>query len=257
MILHTREWGSMTAPAVVCLHGIGGHGGRFRRLAEERLAGRFRVIALDLRGHGRSDYDPPWDLDTHVADLVETASALGFDDPVTWLGHSFGARLVMELSKDAPDLVGRAVLLDPPIWVPPPIALERAEEARTAQSYASFEDALAAFPVADDDGQRRLLEEELGAHLIGATDGRLRWRVCQSAVVCGYAELTKVPPLTALEHPALLVRGAESEVVPDLLLEAYREAAGSLLEVVTVPGGHTVLWDSFAETADAIETFLP
>ena len=49
-----HEWGDPAAPAVVCVHGVTGHGERFKRLAEERWASRFRVVAPDLRGHGRS-----------------------------------------------------------------------------------------------------------------------------------------------------------------------------------------------------------
>ena len=60
MRLHLHEWGDPGAPVVLCLHGVTGHGLRFRRLAEERLATRYRVLAPDLRGHGRSGWEPPW-----------------------------------------------------------------------------------------------------------------------------------------------------------------------------------------------------
>src|SRR5207244_9944259 len=62
MLLQLHEWGDRTAPPVVALHGITGFGRRFRRLAEERLASRFRVLAPDLRGHGSSSWEPPWTI---------------------------------------------------------------------------------------------------------------------------------------------------------------------------------------------------
>ena len=46
--------------------------------------------------------------------------------------------------------------------------------------------------------------------------------------------------------------GEDSYVTYDHLLDAHRAALGDLLEVVTVPGGHTVLWDALDETAAAI-----
>jgi pimeloyl-ACP methyl ester carboxylesterase len=52
------------------------------------------------------------------------------------------------------------------------------------------------------------------------------------------------------------VLGADSYVSYDHLLESHREALGDLLEVVTVPGGHTVLWDALDETAEAVDRFL-
>src|SRR5256886_3331643 len=76
MMLHVHEWGDPAAPPLVCVHGVTGHGERFKRLAEERWGARFRVVAPDLRGHGRSGYEPPWTFSTLTADLVETLSAL-------------------------------------------------------------------------------------------------------------------------------------------------------------------------------------
>ena len=81
MRLHVHEWGDAGAPAVVCVHGVSAHGRRFRKLAEERLASSFHVLAPDLRGHGLSEHDPPWDLATHVRDVEETLEELGVEAP--------------------------------------------------------------------------------------------------------------------------------------------------------------------------------
>src|SRR5574338_156323 len=114
--LNVHEWGSPDGAPVVCLHGVTGHGRRFEALAS-RLDG-FRVVAFDLRGHGRSTSEAPWDVETHVADLLETAAALGVSS-ATWVGHSFGGRLVAELARRHPEAVGRAVLLDPAMHIVP------------------------------------------------------------------------------------------------------------------------------------------
>ena len=256
MRLHTAAWGDPAGPPVVCAHGVIGHGGRFRKLAEERLA-HHRAVAVDLRGHGRSGWEPPWDLETHVADLLETAADLGIER-AAWVGHSFGGRLVMELTARAPELVERAVLLDPAIWVPPPIALKRAEAERADRSFATPEDALLEDRITGlHHTPRELLDEELREHLVEHDDGRLRYRYAQSAVVAAYGEMAKTPPpFELLRVPTLLVRGALTDVVPEVLAETYREGVGETCEVVTVPGGHIVLWDAFDETADAVAEFL-
>jgi lipase len=145
------------------------------------------VIAVDLRGHAHSDWEPPWDLDTHVLDLLETADAL--DVGVTdWMGHSFGGRLVLELAARAPDRVRRLVLLDPAIWVPPPRALELAEDARSDESFGSIEQAIDGTLARDGAAPagRHLLEEELPEHLELGVDGRWRYRYSRAAVVAGY-----------------------------------------------------------------------
>jgi lipase len=251
-----HEWGDPEAPALVCLHGVAGHGRRFRQLAEERLAPRFRVIAPDLRGHGRSEWEPPWSLEAHLDDLAETLARLTVE-PAVWVGHSFGGRLVIEAT--ARGSVQRAVLLDPAIWVPPPIALERAEGARHDESFASIEEAIERRLVASTlhHTPAEVLEEEMAEHLVASDDGRFRYRYCASAVVAAFGEMARpAPPFESLRVPTLLVRGIESETVPDVFVEVYRDGLGDLFRVVDVPGGHTVFWDAFAETADAIDAFL-
>jgi lipase len=257
--LHVHEWGPADAPAVVCLHGVRSHGLLFRKLAEERLAPRHRVLAPDLRGHGRSDWEPPWSFETHLDDLRETLDRTGVGEAV-YVGHSFGGRLVLELAAREPERVERAVLLDPAIWVPPPVALEGAEAERLDRSFASAEEALEQRVVTSrlHHTPRELLEEEMREHLRLCDDGRYRYRYCQSAVVTAYAEMAHAPPpFERLRVPTLLVHGALSDVMPDVLVEVVREGLDELVQIVTVAGGHHVLWDAFAETATAIEPFLP
>ena len=134
MKLHVHEWGDPAAPPLVCLHGVTGHGERYRRLAEEHWAKRFHVIAPDLRGHGRSDWEPPWTYPTYVADLVDTADALGIGE-ADWVGHSFGGRLMLELAASHPARIRRAVLLDPAIHAA--ASLQTAEHERADAVYAS------------------------------------------------------------------------------------------------------------------------
>src|SRR5204862_5033542 len=102
----------------------------FRRLADG-LSARYRVCALDLRGHGHSEYEPPWSLETHVADVVETVEG----SRAIWIGHSFGGRVVAELAARHPELIERAVLLDPALQVLPHVAFDMAELERRDVSF--------------------------------------------------------------------------------------------------------------------------
>src|SRR5712691_2620287 len=123
MELNLHEWGDPAAPAVVCLHGVNAHGRRFRKLAAERLADGFRVLAPDLRGHGYSDWEPPWTIATHAHDVLETLDAVHVRR-AAFVGHSFGGRLVLELAALDPERVERAVLLDPAIQILPHVGLD-------------------------------------------------------------------------------------------------------------------------------------
>ena len=248
-----HDWGAADAPPLVCLHGVTSWGGRFRRLAEQRL-GAFHVFAPDLRGHGVSDWEPPWNLGAHTDDLVDTLDALHLGR-VDVVGHSFGGRLALELAARRPERVGRLVLLDPAVWVPPPIAFERAELARADESYASVDAAIDAKLAADPLAKRDLVAAELRQHLQLGNDMRWRPRYARSAVVAAYGEMAKPPPLDRVQARTLLVRGRDSEVVPEPLVDVVLETMSSC-ELVTVPGGHIVMWDAFEETADAVLAFL-
>ena len=135
MVLHVHEWGDPRGEPLVCLHGVTGYAGVYQRLAEERWSQR-RVLAFDLRGHGRSGWEPPWTFATYVADLAETSAALGIS-AADWVGHSFGGRLVLELAAAHSELVRRAVLLDPAIQLIPEVALGVADFERWEPLYES------------------------------------------------------------------------------------------------------------------------
>jgi lipase len=251
MRLHLYEWGEPGAPAVVCLHGVTGHALRFRRLAEERLASRFRVLAPDLRGHGRSGYDPPWTFATFVDDVLETMDAAGVES-AAWIGHSFGGRLALEAAASAPQRVERIALLDPAIDVIPHVALNTAESLWVTQTFASPDEIVQARLASDPDSPREFVDEDVEQHTEATADGRYRNRYCRSAAVSVYGELaTPAPPPATLRVPLLIVHAPAFGLVRDEHLTAYPDA-----EVVPVPGRHMVIWDAWEQTADAVERFL-
>ena len=254
MTLARYEWGDASLPALVCLHGVTSHGRHFRPLAE-RLSERFHVVAFDLRGHGDSTWEPPWNLEQHVVDVLEAAPG----GRCAWLGHSFGGRIAYEAAAAAPDRVERLLLLDPAIRLPPYVGLVTAENARRDRSYVSFEEGIDRRYEESvlSTAPRELVEAELREHLVPDEEGRWRYRYCQSAVVAAYGEMTREQPaFTRVHIPTLLLLGETSYLPYDALLDDHVAALGDLLEVVRIPAGHTVLWDALAETVNVIERFL-
>ncbi|MEU6182221.1 alpha/beta fold hydrolase [Streptomyces coeruleorubidus] len=110
--LFTTTLGAAGAPAVLLVHGWGGDGREWSPHAEA-LAGHFRVIVPDLRGHGRSDVpdegNTPAEMADDLASLLDTLDA----GPVTAVGHSMGGQVVNLLAVRHPHLVHSVVALDP------------------------------------------------------------------------------------------------------------------------------------------------
>jgi lipase len=207
------------------------------------------VIGVDLRGHGRSTWQAPWGIETHVADLVETADDLGVAR-AAWVGHSFGGRLVPEVARRHPERVERAVLLDPAMYIEPAVATERADMFLGHLSFDSPDEAIDA-RLADGTlftTPRETLVEEAHEHLEQDEDGRYRWRYSRAAVIAAWSEMATPPPLYP-SVPTLLVLGERSWIPP------YAPETGGL-QVARMPGGHVVLWDDPELAADAIAAFL-
>jgi lipase len=258
VILHTHEWGSGDGAPLVCLHGVTGHGGRFAELATRIDR---RVVGVDLLGHGSSSWNPPWDLEAHLDALLETATAIGIDRAV-WVGHSFGGRLVAELAARDTGRVAAAVLLDPALYIDPEVVRPRAEGLCVDSSFASPDEAIEARL---NDGSvfttpRLILEEEMAAHLQQDADGRWRFRFSHPAAIVAWSIMSGRGAGVPSTVPTLLVLGARSWIEPPRIprrpLGSSARAAASTIRTATVPGGHSVLWDDFEQTAAAVVAFL-
>jgi pimeloyl-ACP methyl ester carboxylesterase len=101
-------------PAVVLLHGSALSGALWRGLGYvDALAGGFRVLRVDLRGHGRSD--KPYDAGAYrmpllTADVLAVLDDAGVEQAAV-VGYSFGARVGFALAASAPGRVERLATL--------------------------------------------------------------------------------------------------------------------------------------------------
>ena len=120
MKLHVREYGSRLDPGVpvVCLAGLTRNSADFGRLASALAAGlkgaKRRVLALDYRGRGLSDYDRNWknySLEIENADVLSVLVAMEIDAAI-FIGTSRGGLHTMLLSATRPAVIRGAVLND-------------------------------------------------------------------------------------------------------------------------------------------------
>jgi lipase len=256
MHLKTRTWGSASAAPHVCIHGLAQHGGVFEDLGQRLAEDGRRTVSVDLRGHGGSGHEPPWNLDTHVDDLLETLDAEGIA-AAPLIGHSFGAAVAAALAAREPARVRSLLLLDPGFAIPPDHALKAAEMDRLDWSFGSVDGAVNALLAADTvvAAPRETVAAFAAADLRPGGDGRLRFSYCPPTVVVAWSEMTLAPPPIA-QLPTLLLRPVGSHIPAREQDRRYREALGSLLTLKAVPNGHNLLWEAPQETAAAILEFL-
>jgi len=117
--LYTRDYGPRTGGAlpVVCLSGLARSSEDFHHLAEALSSDVLRprrVLALDYRGRGRSDWDEDWrnyDVKVELNDVLQVLTAAGIEKAV-FIGTSRGGLITMALSAVQPTLIAGAVLND-------------------------------------------------------------------------------------------------------------------------------------------------
>ena len=108
--LAVREWPGR-GPSILLLHGLASSS-HIWDLVAPRLAPRFRVVAYDQRGHGRSGKPSSgYGFDRLIADAAAVIGALGMGRPVVG-GHSWGANVALQLAVDRAELVSGDVLVD-------------------------------------------------------------------------------------------------------------------------------------------------
>src|SRR5262245_14530590 len=107
-----RDAGPSDAAAVRLLHQLGRDSRDWDGVSAE-LADRYRVLAIDLRGHGESPRAPPYTFEQMRADVARFVDALGLQR-FSLIGHSMGGTVSFLLSQALPDRVDRLIVEDTP-----------------------------------------------------------------------------------------------------------------------------------------------
>jgi pimeloyl-ACP methyl ester carboxylesterase len=126
--LNYREWGRPDAAVVLLLHGLTSSSLGWRNVAPA-LADRFRVIALDARGHGDSEWTRDYSFELMRDDVVRFMEQVGIVAAIL-VGHSMGAVTAYELAATRPEVIRLLVLeeMPPPDPANPPKPIPRKPE---------------------------------------------------------------------------------------------------------------------------------
>ena len=270
--LHYREYGA--GPPLVILHGLLGSSGNWHTLASTVFGERFRVLAVDLRNHGRSPHTEAISYELLVEDLTEFLDAQGIER-THLLGHSLGGKVAMAFALEHPERVDCLVVADMAPRAYPPNhqyildalrAVDPASHGSRSDVDAALAEHISAAPV------RQFLLKNLARD---AGSGQYRWQMNLKTLYRDYDRLNEairadgaigddespeasgaVGASAAFTGPALFVRGAHSDYVQDSDEENIRRLFPSA-EITTIPGaGHWVHADAPQALGEAVTAFL-
>jgi esterase len=266
---HYRAWGDDDAPAVVLLHGLRGHAHTWDRVAPV-LAQRFRVLALDQRGRGESDWAPDYSLGAMAEDLVAFTKSLNLGRFML-LGHSLGGRTAfIYLQRYAPS-VERLVLEDigPGIEADGDERIQTGIEAAVRQRFATPEDAVrAALKAGLGDAGEDVRRDTL-ANLV-QQDSQWRWRFDAAGLAAARrsqrssgeqerfgATLAECwAAVRQIRCPTLLVRGANSDILGVGEAKQMVDTIPGCALVEVASSGHSVHIDNAVDYLAAVQPFL-
>lgn len=245
---HYLERGRPDAPPLILLHGFTSHARSWDHVAEA-MTDRFRVLALDQRGHGDSDRAPDRDyrVAAMAADLAAFADTL-CPGPLSLVGLSMGGRVSMAYAGANPGRIARLVLVD----IGPEILPEGLKRIMTMVSSVpeeleSEEQAYQLLRAAAPRYSELLLRHRVKWSFTRLANGKLAWKydkALRDQTRTGTRDIPNLwPDLARIACPTLIVRGAESDVLsPEIakrMLETLKD--GRLVEVPEA--GHTVPGD--------------
>lgn len=264
--LHYTEWGQSAADDGYWLFtgGVIQHAHVWDPIALSLPDGA-SALCLDLRGQGDSDWaEDGYRLDSLIEDVHAVIATLGRRRPVTFVGHSLGARVALGLAARYPGDVIRIVLSDTGPDVPRDVAFAvkgEVEEYFSNRGFASYDKAVAVFarqhPLWDPVFSHLYAYEGLkwnwADRLIPKADPGLRW--ITSAATKG--EIQQLWAFAAeVETPALLLRGVKPNALAFVADETVTKMQAVMpnLTVQNMNTGHYVpLEDSAAFVHKMVE----
>jgi pimeloyl-ACP methyl ester carboxylesterase len=248
--------GARDGAPFVLVHGLASNARLWDGVAQHLHTGGHTVVAIDQRGHGRSDApETGYDLDTAVMDLLALIEAFELERPVL-AGQSWGGTVVLELASRRPDAVRGIVCIDGGV-------------VDLAQSYPVWEDCLAKLtpPTLDHltlgelesrirQSVPHFTDQAIGAYLHcfrTRDDGTIEARLARERHLSILRSLWEHRPSTrwaALKTPTLLLladAGDESRTAAKRRAEAVALAAGGKVRSIWFSPGHHDLHLEFPE----------
>lgn len=254
--IHYLDWGTAGKQPLILLHGIARVAHTFDHLAPH-FTRNHHVIAVDMRGHGDSGWDPKggYLVEDYVSDVEGLIAQLKLKNIVLW-GNSTGGRVAQVLAGAHPALVSAVIVEDVGPERPPAISNRRAGRmAQEARGWTSM-DELAAYARKENPGALEPVLMNLVRHgSKPGPDGRIYWKR-DPAILGGFVPTELWATVRRIKAPIIYILGGASTIVPAETQQELRQALPQV-QMVTMPGlGHYPSDEQPAEFLAIVDRFL-
>ena len=247
--LHYLDWGNTDARSMVLLHGIQDCARSWDFFAES-FSDDYRVLALDNRGHGESEWANPsrYGFSDYVSDLECLIDELGLQR-VVLVGHSAGARYAFSYAAKRPEAIESLVIVDiDPDAVNPTSEDMFARYANESDEWDSMDDVVERLRERQPNSTDEMLLHQAEWMTRPLEDGRRIWKR-DPAMLPAYERPDLWEHLKRLSCPTLIVRGRQSGLLNHEVAVRMREAVPGSRLAELEGGGHWV----YQELPEAFE----
>ncbi len=258
--IHFMAWGEPGRRGLVFVHGGGANAHWWTHVAA-RFARDFRVVAIDLSGHGDSGHRDVYALDTWTDEVVAAAEAARIDGPPVVVGHSMGGFVSIATAARHPARCAGIVVCDSPVAEPDPeIESFRLKEAfGRPRTYETVEDALARYrTVPPQDHYLDFVMDHVGRQSLKPVEGGYQWKFDRrifEQFARGMRSIA-LPYLRDVRCRLALLRSENGLVTEDIGAFMY-DQLGRVAPVIEIPeAGHHAMLDQPLILLTALRAFL-
>jgi pimeloyl-ACP methyl ester carboxylesterase len=258
--IHALACGKPGGRGLVFVHGGGAHAYWWTHVAAT-FSPEFRVLCLDLSGHGDSGHRSTYTLEQWTEEVVAVAEAGEIDGPPVVVGHSMGGFVTVATAARHGDRVSGAIVCDSPITQPDPEieAYHLREAFGRPRIYPTVDEAVARFrTVPDQDHYLDYVMDHVARHSLRAVPGGWQWKFDRDVFAQFGGEMRKValPYLSQVACRLALLRSEFGLVTADIGQSMYDEL-GRVTPVIELPqAGHHAMLDQPLILLTALRTLL-
>jgi esterase len=250
MKLNYREIG--TGQPLIILHGLFGSSDNWQTQAK-KFAVYFRVILVDLRNHGHSNWDNNSSYEAMAADVIELMQDLNIQKTIL-LGHSMGGKVAMYLTQNQPSLISKLIIADMGTKKYPPHHQHILEGIHAVQLDGVSSRSEADFELSkhfESEGVKQFLLK----NLYWKEKGKLAWRMNVAVLESSMELILAAIPEKEVFTPSLFIRGELSNYILDDDIPEIENLFPDSQYITISQAGHWVHAEKPDEFVDAVLGF--